>query len=384
MGFSLVMPYMAMYLVETRGATGAQYGTIYLVAGIIAALTQAVGGELADRYGRRRVMISALVVRCVNMVLLGFAVLHHATIPVLGVLIITNGMLRAFFEPAASAAVTELVPPSKRTAAYGLQRMGVNFGWALGPALGGMLASSHSYGSIFFASAGVMTLAALATAYVTDLPRKPPEAKIAFSFRRAAVALREHRAFLVYLGLVFLGSLFTMQIFSTFSVFAKTELHLPVQEIGLLYTVNGVLVLIFQVPAVIFIERGGPTRALVLGPLLHAVAFLAIGLSSDFPELCAAMVLVTAAEVIFAPAVTDMAAHLGDPRRLGRAFGLFGLTQQLGLSCGPLVGGLIYDNLRHHHLTMWGSIAGAMLVVSAGYIAFARYFSEKARRAPGP
>src|SRR5262245_61779124 len=80
MGFSIVMPFLAMYLVEKRGASGATFGMVYLVSGLCAALGNAVAGEAADRLGRRRVMIAALALRGVNMAALGTAVLMSAPI----------------------------------------------------------------------------------------------------------------------------------------------------------------------------------------------------------------------------------------------------------------------------------------------------------------
>src|SRR5262249_42532185 len=83
MGFSIVMPFMAMYIVEERGGRGATYGTIYLCSGLAAAIGNALAGELSDRIGRRAGMLTALLVRRANMAPLGAAVL--ATAPVSGV-----------------------------------------------------------------------------------------------------------------------------------------------------------------------------------------------------------------------------------------------------------------------------------------------------------
>jgi len=66
------------------------------------------------------------------MVALGTAVLLDASIFVLGGLVVMNGILRSLFDPAAAAAVSELAPPERRAAAFGLQRIGINLGWALG------------------------------------------------------------------------------------------------------------------------------------------------------------------------------------------------------------------------------------------------------------
>src|SRR4051794_28430964 len=97
MGFSIVMPFMAMYLVEKRGASGALYGGVYFLAGLAAAAGNGISGELSDRLGRRRVMLTALCLRAANMIALGTAVLVGASIFVLGALIVTNGILRSMF-----------------------------------------------------------------------------------------------------------------------------------------------------------------------------------------------------------------------------------------------------------------------------------------------
>ena len=377
MGFSIVMPFLAMYLVEKRGASGTTFGLVYLVSGLCAAAGNAVAGEAADRLGRRRMMIAALFLRSANMAALGSAVILGAPIVVLGALVVLNGVLRSLFDPAAAAAVTELAPPDKRAAAFALQRVGINVGWALGPAIGGAVAAAANYGLLFYVSAAIMIVAGVFVGRVALPPTAPHEARESLTFAGIRAAVRRNRPFFAYLGLVFCGSIMTVQIFATLSVYAKTIVGLDEAHIGLLYTVNGVLVVLLQLPAVSLLERGGPRRSLVLGPALYAVAFLAVGASGSFPTLVAAMVLVTAGEVVFAPALSDMAAHLGDPRHLGRAFGLFGLMQQLGLSVGPLVGGLLYDHLRTTPLLMWGALSAGMSVLGIGYFVFARVYLGK-------
>lgn len=373
MGFSIVMPFMAMYLVEQRGAKGATYGAIYLAAGVGAAVSQGLAGEASDRYGRRRVMVTALCLRAANMILLGLAVTRGASLNVIGGLIVSNGVLRAMFEPCASAAVTDLSPAGHRVAAFGLQRIGVNLGWSMGPALGGAFAH-HSYGALFFFAAPVTLIAALAALRVRDGARPPPETAAAepMTIRAVLATLRANRAFVAYLFLVFAAAVMTTQLFSTLSVFAKTELGFSEGRIGLIYTVNGAMVVLLQVPAVALIKRGGARVALVLGPAIYTLAYLALGVTTSFSTVALAVAFLTFGEVIFSPALSDTAAHLGDPRRLGRAFGLFGLMQSAGVSVGPLVGGIVFDHLRDDHFAMWATLAAGMALVGLGYAAFSR------------
>jgi len=372
-GFSLVMPFMAMHLVEDRGASGTAYGVIYLLAGLIAAVGQGIAGELSDKIGRRKIMISGLVSRAVVMAALGVAILEQASIPVLGALVILNGLIRAQFEPAASAAVTELAGPEDRVAAFGLQRIGVNLGWAIGPALGGFLAS-HSYGTLFFVAAPATLLTIFVVLPVKDKERSRARAapKQKLTLQLAVETLRENRVFTVYLALVLLGSMMTVQIFSTLSLYTSTELAFTKADVGLLYTINGVFVIFFQIPAVSAVRAWGMGRSLVLGALLYAVAYIGFGFSATFTGMAIGMMVLTAGEVIFAPALTDAAATLGDPERMGRAFGLFGLVTTLGHSLGPLLGGVAFDLLRKDPLGLWGLMALGMIVVAVSYARFGR------------
>jgi MFS family permease len=374
MGFSLVMPFIAMHLVEDRGATGAAYGLIYLLSGLFAAAGQGIAGELSDRVGRRAVMITGLTARALNMLALGVAVSLVAPIWVIGSLVVLNGLLRAQFEPAAGAAVTELSPPHLRVAAFGLQRIGVNLGWAVGPALGGLL-STHSYGAMFFVAAPA-TLLAIFAVLPLGRDQRPiataPKAQRRLSLAQIGAALRENRVFASYLVLVLWGSVLTVQIFATLSVYASTHLGLDKADIGLLYTVNGVMVVLAQVPAVGLARRWGMRRSLVAGAILYAFGYTLFSRAAGFSYLAVGMAILTVGEVVFSPALSDTAATLGDPRRMGRAFGLFGLVQSLGLSLGPLVGGLAFDFLRSRPQDLWVGLAAGMFLLGIAYSVFGR------------
>ena len=109
---------------------------------------------------------------------------------------------------------------------------------------------------------------------------RPRESREPLTLRSIGGALRENPPFSLYLGLVLLASTLTVQIFSTLSVFATTELGLTEADVGLLYTVNGLLVVLFQVPAVQLVGVWGMRRTLVFGATLYAVAYVLFGASA--------------------------------------------------------------------------------------------------------
>jgi MFS family permease len=175
------------------------------------------------------------------------------------------------------------------------------------------------------------------------------------------------RAFLTFLGFTLLMSILTTQLFSTMSVYAMTRLAIPERRFGLLYSVNGIMVVALQGPAVRFISRVGIRRALIIGPLIYAAGYMAVGVSTSFASLAVAVALVTIGELLTEPSEMCAAVALGDPARPGRAMGIFGLISSLGNSLGPGVGGVLYDHTRARPLALWWTIAGLGVIGSAGY-----------------
>jgi MFS family permease len=87
--------------------------------------------------------------------------------------------------------------------------------------------------------------------------------------------------------------------------------------------------------------------------------------------LGAAVLVLTIGEVVVTPAQQATVAELGDPSRLGRAFGVFGTMQMLGVAVAPVLGGLAFDHLRHRPLLMWACLAALPALLTAGYARFA-------------
>lgn len=388
MGLSLVLSFMGLYLVTERGVSGLHYGLIYFTANICQALTSTYAGQLSDRVGRRRLMVSTLVARALVIASLGALVLAHASVPVLTAVIIASACLRGGFEPIASAVVADVAAPADRVAAFGLQRMGINLGWAVGPALGGFLASVIDYGEVFFCAVIPLFVSALVMARLEEPPpaATAPAAATRISLRAALAEAASRGELMLLLVCALVFSTVHIQLFATMSLYVKSELGLVERQIGLLYTINGVLVIVLQVPAVAIIRRLSAERALVIGCLIYSAAFLLIGAAGGTHLLALAVVVATSGEVVLTPAQESTVAELSDPTRLGRAFGLYGTMQMVGVAFAPLLGGIIYDHLRDAPMAMWGTLAGLSFVLA---LAYARFGSLNRRRlqggvAPGP
>src|SRR5262249_25373837 len=158
---------------------------------------------------------------------------------------VVSSMLRGCFEPVAYALVSDVCAPDQRIAAFGLQRMGTNLGWAVGPAAGGLIALVIPYGAVFFVASAGLLIAARLTPRVAD-PR--PRARTVShggatdSLRDAIIGAAGDPLMRVLLAGTFLASLLQTQLFSTFAIFMSDRVGLSKAAVGLLYTVNGVTV----------------------------------------------------------------------------------------------------------------------------------------------
>jgi MFS family permease len=365
LGFATVLPYLGVVLHQERQVPATIIGVIWTVAGLSGAVMQWVAGEIADRLGRRPVLLSAMTLRTLNLVALGHAIAHRGPIMWIATLVVLNAMLRGFFEPVASAMVADLSSGQDRIAAFSLQRVGVNIGWALGSlALGVSRALHLSFGQLFYVSA-VITLAATwaaSTIVETHPPRSPaagPGSSRSPSGRASAPAvgglgllravdLRSYgrdRRFMGFLGASLLFFLLQAQLYAPLSLYAAGHLHLDLGAVSHLYFTNGLMVVALQLPAFFYIRRVGPERVLVSGGLAYAVSYALCGLATNEANLLVCVGLVTLSEIISAPAQQTAMSMMAPVGRMGAYAGLYGLTQAVGQSLGPLLGTAMLDAL---------------------------------------
>lgn len=379
MGLSLVMSFLGIYVVETRGYPAWLYGAIALGANLGQSLSSAWAGDLSDRIGRRPLLTTSLLVRSVAIAALGTQILLSAPLWTLAANMLVSAMLRGCFEPVAYALVADVVRDEERISAFGLQRMGTNLGWAIGPALGGVLTLVLPYGAVFYVAAAGLVAAAAVTHAVEDplgaARREPaPRGELGAALGRAA---RDPLLRLLLLG-TFLAALLQTQMFSTLGIYMTDELGLTKADVGLLYTLNGGVVLLLQVPALELLRRIGLGLALPWASVLQTAGFALVGLGSGLEGGALAMVTLTCGEVLFNPAQQTAIAETADPARRGRAFGIVSFVQMIGIAAAPLLGGALLDTIGHRHVTLWLAIAGIGLAQTACFTRFTR------RRADGP
>ncbi|MBI2387054.1 MAG: MFS transporter [Elusimicrobia bacterium] len=359
-GFALSFPFLTLYFHEQRGMPMGLVGLAVSGAIAAAAVGQALGGELADVWGCKRVMVLSVASRAAFTALLAAGVAGEWPVAVIVAVHVLGAFLGHFYSPAVRAWIAHEHPAGGRARAYGALRVAQNAAWAVGPAIGGFMAG-YSY-AFMFAATSAMCL--LCVGLLLGLVPAAPAARSGegFAWSGSLTAARDPR----FLELGILSLLVTCsmsQLVAPLSVHATAHGGLATAEVGFLFGVNGALVVLFQRAATRAVERVALTRAAAAGCLFYLAGWSWVGFARGWWPLALGMAIVTLGEIVVSPSVESVAANLAPAGLKGRYLGFHGLLQSLGQALGPLFGGLGYEHFSGRWTPVpWlaaGALAGA-------------------------
>ncbi len=378
LGYSMVLPFLSLYFTEARGVSMSQVGMVLFAAGVCRTLGQSVGGAVVHRLGCMRAIVGSQGVQLVSYVALASCVAWRVPLTGIGVLIALSYLANAVFQCGADVLTARLTGTQRRVEAYGITRVGLNVGWATGPAIGAFLAKTP-YSLLFLLAAGV---SAANIAMLVALVREP--ASVRGPAPGAAArngrddggcgwsGLLRERALLALCAVCLLLTLLTSQLQSTLSVYTTQVTGLSRPQLGWLYTVNGLMCIAFQLPVAVAVNRRPLTGVLSAGAVVYSLAYLTFAWNAGFPGALLSIALVTMAEVVVQPAANAMASLLSRPLDLPRNMAALGMARALGLAIGPLIGGVLFDAWRSRPLALWAVLSSFGLAAAGGFLLLGR------------
>ena len=296
----------------------------------------------------------------------GMAMLIGASAPLWAIVIsyIVGQSIGMMGRPASSAIIADLSPRKRLMEAFSLFRVGMNLGWAAGPAIGGYLATFLPYSWLFGVSALLTAMALLVV--LLYLKESNIRTKEKMGPRNLSHILKDG-TFLTYTAVSLVVFLLMGQMMSTLSIFTVDFMGLSTAQYGLLLTTNGLMVVFLQYPVSYKLGHMSKPKVLIAGSLLFTLGYFIFGWAGGFALAILAMVVVTMGEIVYAPASLAVIGELAPPRYSGRYMGVFGLTQIMGIALGPLLGGILLDAFPTNPLLMWGIISLLGIVAAFGY-----------------
>ncbi len=377
-GFAVSIPFIAIYFHSELGVSLTRIGIFFGVAAIIRAFVQAIGGELSDRIGRYRLMVLAQIIRSFVFLATAYAIYYQWGFYSIGSLLILNSIFGALFQPAANATVADLVDKGNRTEAYAIVRASANLGWALGPAIGGFLAE-YSYAVLFIMS-GCMTLLSgcIIGIYLKGLELHSTNDG-AFKFKDI-FSYRGNEQIFHFSLLILVLYLVIAQLMAPLSVYSVDLIGISKSQLGFLYTLNGLMVAVLQIPMTRLLRPLRLTTQLMLGSAIYALGYFMVGLSTAFSPFILAIVIITIGENMVSPPMLSITANLAPEGRIGRYMGIYGFAVTAGWSLGPLLGGTLLDWAAPQYIYAWSTISLVAIVASVGFLRMARMIPPELNR----
>ncbi|BAI62627.1 MFS transporter [Methanocella paludicola SANAE] len=364
-GMSIVMPFISIYLYYYQGVSAGLVGFAMFASSFVGAIFQFVGGEMCDRMGRRFTFILGLSILITSFLLLGWAVGAKAHYGLYLLILCMTRVATGLFRPIPNIIATDLVPPQKRLEAFSLLRIGQNAGFALGPMVGGVMAML-SYSSMFYFTAVTSTIYLLLVIFfISDTRTCIPARRFTLKDLRR---IPDDRPFMVFSILVFLVSVVYSQMYSPLSVYSKGFVGIPEVEIGMLFAINGIMVVVAQYFVTRLTDRYRLTLSMALGVTLYALGFGLVAFSHNFLMLALCIFIVTLGELTYMPPQTTLTANLSTEENRGRYQGFSGLTSTLGFAVGPLLGGVLLDHLPGMYVWLIVGTAGLGCALSFIYL----------------
>lgn len=352
---SFVMPFLILYLTR-QGYSMARAGVAVAAYGAGHFFASLIGGYLADRVGRRNTIVVSMFASAVTMLMLSQA-RAYAVIVVISFL---AGTATEMYRPAAHALIGDLVPEEHRVVAFGMYRFAINLGFAAGPATAGFLADR----SFFYLFAGdALTSIAYGIIALLFLPHGlRTYEKHERSGEAIRAALRD-RPFLLFVAASMCFATIDFQIPSTMALHVKLA-GFPSSTYGKLLSLNGVMIVLFELAIIAFIKRFPPRPVIAAGYLLVGLGVALTGVSYSVPALAATVVIWTIGEMISSPASIAYAAQLAPEKYRGRYLGMWVMTWAVGMVAGPALGTLI---LERNPTLLWTG-TGLLGILGAGLI----------------
>jgi MFS family permease len=356
---TFVMPFLAIYM-SRQGFTPARAGLAVSAYGGGHIIASMLGGHLADRIGRRHTIALSMFASTATMLALSQA----RAFPMIVALAFSVGVAAELYRPAATALLGDLVPPEQRIAAFGMYRFAINLGFAAGPATAGFLANK----SFFYVFAGD---AVTSFAYgVIALVALPHGLRSTANDERPAEGLRvalRHRAFVYFLAATLCVTFIDFQLHSTIPLYIASLGYTPATY-GLLLSINGTLIVLFELALTAWTQRFPAQPLIALGYALNGIGIALTGFAASVPALAMTVVVWTLGEMIYAPVTGAYVSGLAPERYRGRYMGVWHSMFSIGMLLGPAVGTWIYG--RNHAALWWtclviGFIGAALALVKA-------------------
>jgi MFS family permease len=374
-GASMIWPFLTIYLHQRLAVPLTVVTALLTLNSAMGILASFIAGSVADRFGRKTVMVASLLAGIVYYLLMSRA----SSLGAFAGLMAFWGAFNPLFNVGASAMIADLIPSESRSEAYAMQRIVHNVGVAAGPIIGGFLAA-FSYTAAFWGAA--FTYLCFSLLVIFTLRETLAQPINTSPGKTAAIDLApvlRNTQFIFFVASFVITNMANAIMFTLLPVYAKENFHLPESQYSFIVTVNALMVIFLQYSVTRVTRRFPALPVLSLGAVFYGIGLGSIALGSGFWSFVPGMVIMTTGELIMSPTASTLAADLAPADSRGRYMSIFGLSWPVGAGIGPVVAGFLSEQFAP--AAMWYGGMAFGLLSAACFLIMSLRWSWPARQA---
>lgn len=330
---SMVLPFLGVYMTDHLGFELDAAGLVLSSFGIGAVIGSWLGGILTDKKGEFQTQYMSLFLSVPVFCLMPLFTTEIG----LAAIIFTQSVISEMFRPANSVAITKYAKKGNLTRSFSLNRMAVNLGFSIGPALGGIL-SAISYDFLFYSNAAAALLAGMTYVFFfRNRSGRKKEVKKDES-KKVVSPYRDHK-FIVFSLLCMVFSVCFFQLLNTLPIFYKIEAGLSQQQIGMVLAYSGIFIVLTEMLLVHIAEKKIKLRiTLLLGSVFAGLGFGMLGWFNSLTILFLSITVMSLGEIWAFPFMSSVTAIRSGSGMPGAYMGLLGIGVSVSFIITPFLG----------------------------------------------
>lgn len=357
---TLVIIFMALYLEKELHFTVQQIGVVMAMFGTGSFVGVLLSGYLIDRFGFFPVIVWSLFISSIMLLTASF-ITSYFLLCIVTFFISFSGDA---FRPAANTGIAQLAAPGTYTRSVALYRLAINLGFSIGPVAGGLVAL-FNYKLIFYADALTCLLAAILILFTIKPLQKTKSEHVSIkqSFTGGPYSDKLFLWFSLF-NIIYAMSFF--QMITTISLYYSHVHHLSSRDIGLLFGLNGLLIVLIEMVLISKIDnKRTPYYFIVLGCVLLLLNYLALLFSVNIYWLIAGVVIISMSEMFAMPFMMKAMMQRCNDSNRGQYTAMYSLCWSIAQILCPL----IVTNLIHtiNYNAVWILFIVLMGISATGY-----------------
>lgn len=335
-GFGIIIPIMPFFL-TSLGGNASILGLFMATYSLMHLLFAPFWGRLSDRIGRRPVILIGLSGYGITFILFGFT----DQLGMMFIIRILSGAISSATLPTALAYVADITEEDERSQGIGLMTAAMGLGMIIGPALGGWLGQQQFSLPFFVAGGLALIIWPFAFLYLPETLSLTKSIPQNITANTSATELN-NTLFLLFILILILNFSTTM-FEATFVYFAAMRADFGPKEIGLLFTVLGIVAVIIQGGLIGRLsKRFGDMNLMKGGLLLSAAGLILILFSSNMTSLLLTSSIYHIGTSLIGPSSSSLVTQYSKQNQ-GTSLGIMQSFGSLGRIAGPVTGGILYE-----------------------------------------